>query len=127
MENKSKSKGSKSSQGSRSSRSADGTSSSGNVMSNLFGKSDNEKSLKEVFIKELLDVYDAEQQLIEALPEMAEAAYNEELADAFTDHLEETKKQARRLEKIFSRIHVDKNDAEKCAAMEGLIEEGRKV
>ncbi len=103
-------------------------SSSSNKSTGLMNNSqEDQQSLKKLFVNELKDIYSAEQQLIEALPEMADAAFNEDLQDAFTRHLEETKKQARRLEKIFNRIGEDKDDEKKCEAMEGLIEEGQQI
>jgi ferritin-like metal-binding protein YciE len=84
------------------------------------------KTLKDIFEKELKDVYDAEKQLVKALPEMAKAAYSEQLEEAILDHLEQTKKHVDRLEKIFSRLRIDRG-AEKCPAMEGLITEGKKI
>jgi ferritin-like metal-binding protein YciE len=85
------------------------------------------KTLRQLFEEGLLDIYNAEKQLIEALPGMAEAAYNEELQDAFTIHLEQTKKHKERLEKIFNRLNMDTEEEETCKAMEGLIEEGQKI
>ncbi len=94
---------------------------------NLGAKSKSGKeSLKKIFEELLQDTYSAEQQLIKALPELAKAAHNEDLQDAFENHLQQTKKQAERLEKVFSRLQIDKN-GEKCKAMEGLIEEGQKI
>ena len=86
-----------------------------------------QKSLEDLLEENLKDVYSAETQLVKALPEMAKAAYSEDLQDAFENHLNETKRQVERLEKIFSRLDIQKSDVEKCAAMEGLIEEGQKV
>jgi len=83
-------------------------------------------SLKKIFEELLQDTYSAEQQLIKALPELAKAAQNEDLQDAFEDHLQQTKRQAERLEKVFSRLQIDKN-GEKCKAMEGLVEEAQKI
>jgi ferritin-like metal-binding protein YciE len=84
------------------------------------------ESLKKIFEELLQDTYSAEQQLIKALPELAKAAHNEDLQDAFESHLQQTKKQAERLEKVFGRLQIAKN-GEKCKAMEGLIEEGQKI
>jgi ferritin-like metal-binding protein YciE len=84
------------------------------------------ESLKKIFEELLQDTYSAEQQLIKALPELAKAANNEDLQDAFENHLQQTKRQAERLEKIFERLKVDRN-GEKCKAMEGLVEEGQKI
>jgi len=75
----------------------------------------------------LKDIYSAETQLVAALPEVAQAVDNEELEEAINTHLEQTRKQVARLEKAFERMGIDKNDIEKCVAMEGLIEETRKI
>jgi ferritin-like metal-binding protein YciE len=80
----------------------------------------------DLFIHELKDLYSAESQLIEALPKMAEAANNPKLQEAFKSHLEETKGQKKRLEKISSLLDV-KLSGEDCEAMKGLIEEGEEV
>jgi ferritin-like metal-binding protein YciE len=85
-----------------------------------------EKTLEDLFETNLQDIYSAEMQLIEALPKLAKAAYNEDLQSAFEDHLQQTKKQAERLEKIFQRLRISKGN-EKCAAMEGLIKESDKI
>jgi ferritin-like metal-binding protein YciE len=85
------------------------------------------KTLRQLLEEGLKDIYNAEKQLIEALPEMAQAAYHEELQDAFTIHLEQTKKQKERLEKIFMRLRMDIEEEETCKAMEGLIEESQKI
>jgi ferritin-like metal-binding protein YciE len=90
-------------------------------------ESGNQKSLHGLFEKGLKDIYSAEKQLVEAIPEMAQAVDNEELEEAFNTHLEQTKKQVNRLEKIFERMSISKTEMEKCVAMEGLIEEGRKT
>jgi ferritin-like metal-binding protein YciE len=81
------------------------------------------QSLEDLFESNLKDIYSAEKQLVEALPKVAEAAYSEDLQDAVREHLEQTKRQVQRLEKIFSRLSIDKSDEEKCMAMEGLIKE----
>jgi len=57
--------------------------------------------LRETFLDELADLYDAEKQLIKALPKMAKAAEHEELKDGFETHLEETEEHVRRLEQVF--------------------------
>jgi len=80
-------------------------------------------SLAKLFIHELKDLYSAETQLIEALPKMEKAATDAELKTAFKEHLVETKKQADRLEKILKSLDA-KPGGQKCAGMEGLIEEG---
>lgn len=57
-----------------------------------------ENNLKELYLDELHDLFDAEQQLIKALPKMAKAATSDELRQGFEEHLEQTKAHARRLE-----------------------------
>lgn len=86
-----------------------------------------QKTLEQMFEEELKDIYSAEKQLIEALPKMAEAAYSEELQDAFNRHLQHTKRHAERIEKIFDRLNIDKSDEKKCKAMEGLIKEANDI
>lgn len=85
------------------------------------------KTLEDLFEDNLKDIFSAEKQLLTALPEMAQAAESEELQDAFEDHLQQTKRHVTRLEKIFSRLGIDKTTVEKCAAMEGLIKECKKT
>jgi ferritin-like metal-binding protein YciE len=80
-------------------------------------------TLEEVLIDHLRDLYDAEKNLVRALPKMAKAADSEELGDAIRDHLEETKKHVERLEQVFEAFE-EKPRAKACKAMRGLIEEG---
>jgi ferritin-like metal-binding protein YciE len=84
------------------------------------------KSLEDLLVKELRDLYSAEKQLIRALPKMAKGASSEALRDAITEHLEVTKEQAERLEQIFEMLDVSSRGP-KCAAMEGLVEEGSEM
>jgi ferritin-like metal-binding protein YciE len=84
------------------------------------------KTLDDLLVKELRDLYSAEKQLIKALPKMAKAANSGALAEAITEHLEVTRTQAERLEKIFEMLEVSSRGP-KCAAMEGLIEEGSEL
>ena len=81
------------------------------------------KTLNDLFLHELRDLYSAETQLMEALPKMAEAAHDENLKAAFNHHLEETKGQKERLD-IISQILSEGLDGETCEAMKGLIKEG---
>lgn len=85
------------------------------------------KTLEDLFEDGLKDVYSSEMQLVKALPNMVKAAENEDLQDAFEQHLQETKRQLERIEKIFGRLKIDKSEVETCAAMEGLIEEADKI
>lgn len=86
-----------------------------------------EQTLHTLLEHGMKDIYSAEKQLVEALPEVAQAVDNEELEEAITTHLEQTKKQVARLEKAFERMGIETNNIEKCIAMEGLIEETKKI
>lgn len=85
-----------------------------------------EGKLKEFFHDEIKDIYWAEKKLVQTLPKLAKAATSEELRDAFTNHLEETKEHVSRLEQVFE-ILGEKAQAKKCDAMEGITEEGAGV
>jgi ferritin-like metal-binding protein YciE len=82
--------------------------------------------LRDLLSHELKDLYDAEHQLIEALPKMAEDATDQTLKQAFTSHLTETKEHVKRLESVFALLDV-KADRETCKAMKGLIKEGKEA
>ena len=84
------------------------------------------KTLADLFVHDLKDLYDAEHQLVEALPKMAEAASSKELRDAFKAHLKETKNHIKRLEQVFAAVE-QKPEREACDAMQGLITEGEDV
>jgi ferritin-like metal-binding protein YciE len=81
-------------------------------------------TLHDALVHELQDLYSAEVQLTKALPKMAKAASHEQLAEAFEEHLEQTKGHVERLEKALKQLHASTR-GEKCKAMEGLIEEGK--
>lgn len=83
-------------------------------------------TLKDLYIHELKDLYSAEKQLIKALPKMAKAATNEQLAAGFKEHLEETKEQAARLEQIL-KSHGQSTRGPKCKGMEGVVAEGSEM
>ena len=83
-------------------------------------------TLHDLFVEELKDLYSAEKQLLKALPRMAKGATHAGLKAAFSEHLEETRGQLARLEKIFERLDASPR-GKKCAAMEGLIEEGAEL
>jgi len=85
-----------------------------------------ENNLKSVFVDELRDLYNAEQQLIKALPKMAKAATSEELRSGFEEHLEQTKEHAARIEKIFSGMG-EPVKGKKCKGMEGVIADGAEL
>lgn len=80
------------------------------------------KDLNELFLEELADIYDAEKQLVKALPKMTEAAHAQDLQSAFEDHLEQTEQHIKRIEQVFQ-IFDTKPKSKKCEAMAGLIEE----
>src|SRR5689334_8700284 len=83
-------------------------------------------TLHDAFIDELRDAYDAEHQLIKALPKLAEAATSDELREAFESHLEETRGHVERLEQVFASIG-EKAQAKHCDGIAGIIEEGSAV
>jgi ferritin-like metal-binding protein YciE len=80
----------------------------------------------DLFLNELRDVYSAETQIIENLPKLINAITTKELKDAFKKHLEETKEQKKRLEKVFSKLGLSPA-GEQCEGMKGLIKEGDKL
>jgi ferritin-like metal-binding protein YciE len=82
-----------------------------------------EQGLKELYIDELKDLYNAENQLVKALPKMAKAATSPDLRKGFGEHLEQTKGHVQRLETIFEQLG-ESPKGKKCKGMEGLIEEG---
>jgi ferritin-like metal-binding protein YciE len=82
--------------------------------------------LQDLLVDELKDLYNAENQIIKALPRMAKAATSPELRKAFEKHLAETQRQAERLEQIGRALDV-KVTGKKCKGMEGLIEEGKEL
>jgi ferritin-like metal-binding protein YciE len=85
-----------------------------------------DQGLKDLYIDELKDLYNAENQLVKALPKMARAASSDELRRGFEEHLEQTKGHVQRLEKIFQALG-ESPKGKKCKGMEGLIEEGSEV
>lgn len=95
-------------------------------VSKAFGQAKTNTSLRDLFEENLKDVYSAEKQLLKALPKVAEACYDEELQDAIMEHLEVTKKQVERLEKVFMRLRIDREE-KTCEAMKGLIEENNQI
>src|SRR6185436_17087898 len=83
-------------------------------------------TLNDLFAEQLKDLYSAENQLIKALPKMAKAAANPDLQAGFEAHLEQTRGQAKRIEQICKAMGITPK-GKKCAAMEGLIEEGKEL
>lgn len=83
------------------------------------------QTLRDLFEHEISDLYSAETQLVAALPKMAAAASNDELREAFQNHLEETRDHVRRLEDIRGELGLATSDV--CEGMRGLIEEGDEI
>ena len=83
------------------------------------------ENLEELYYDQLRDLYSAETQLVEALPEMASNASNDELREAFSTHLAETRGHVARLDQLFA-DHGIAREGEECEAMRGLIKEARK-
>ena len=83
-------------------------------------------SLSELLEDELKDIYNAEQQLVKALPKMAKAATSGELKEAFESHLRETDEQVNRLAQVFDSLDEPVKE-EKCEGMAGIIEEGNEL
>jgi ferritin-like metal-binding protein YciE len=81
------------------------------------------ENLQELLVEELKDIYNAENQLVKALPKMAKAAVNEKLKAGFLAHLEETKGHVDRLERVFGLLD-EPVKGKTCKAMKGLVEEG---
>lgn len=84
------------------------------------------KDLHDLYVEQLQDLYDAENQLIKALPKMADAASSPELKQGFTQHLEQTETHAERLKNILSNMGENLK-GKPCEAMKGLIKEGDEV
>jgi ferritin-like metal-binding protein YciE len=84
------------------------------------------ETLHDLYVDELKDLYNAEHQLLKALPKMVKAASASELAKAFIDHLNETVAQVERLETIFKELDADPK-GKTCKAMKGLLKEVKEV
>jgi len=83
-------------------------------------------SLKKLYLEELRDLYNAETQILKALPKMAEAASASELQAGFRTHLRQTEGQVGRLEAIFKKLGQSPQ-GKTCQAMKGLLEEGEEL
>ena len=83
-------------------------------------------NLKDLFLDELADMYDAENRIAKALPKMAKAATDEDLKTAILDHLEETKGHIEKVERVFAAFD-EKAKGKKCKATVGLLEEGDEI
>lgn len=85
-----------------------------------------QNALRELYIDELKDLYDAENRLVKALPKMAKAANSDELRSGIEDHLEQTRGHVERLKEIFTSMD-EKPSGKKCAGMMGLLKEGEEL
>jgi ferritin-like metal-binding protein YciE len=84
------------------------------------------EALRKLFIEQLKDLYDAESQLVKALPRMVKAAFSSELKAAFDEHLQLTQEHVNRIERILSELD-EKPTRIKCEGMKGLVIEGEEV
>jgi ferritin-like metal-binding protein YciE len=84
------------------------------------------QNLHDLYMDQLKDLYNAEDQIVKALPKMAKAATSPDLQRAYQDHLDQTKRQKERLEMIFDELG-QRPTGKKCKGMEGIIEEGEEL
>lgn len=85
-----------------------------------------EKSLEDLFLDTLKDIYYAEKQILKALPKMAKAAQSEDLRAGFEEHQMQTEGQVERLDKVFEMLGKPAR-GKTCEAILGLIEEGKSI
>jgi ferritin-like metal-binding protein YciE len=90
------------------------------------GNANQESLLEKFFTDQLKDIYYGEQQLLKSIPNMAKASTSEELEDAFNDHLKQTERHVKRLEKVFQ-IIGKKPEGKRCEAMDGLVQESETI
>ena len=86
------------------------------------------ESLRELFIEELQDLYSAETQIIDALPDMIEITSSPDLKAGFTHHLEQTRQHLARLDRIFDQLgdDIDRDD-KTCKGMQGILKDGKEL
>jgi ferritin-like metal-binding protein YciE len=84
------------------------------------------KTMNDLFVHQLQDIYYAEKQLVKALPKMAEKATDQQLKQGFLTHLDETKTHAQRLEQVFQMLGAEVK-AVNCPAIDGIIKEADEV
>ena len=84
------------------------------------------ENLQQLFVKELRDLYDAEDQITQALPKLIDAAHNPQLKSALQEHLQVTRQQISRLDQIFQKLN-QKATGETCKGMKGVIKEGDEI
>jgi ferritin-like metal-binding protein YciE len=86
----------------------------------------NESTLKEIYIDELKDLFDSENQLVKAIPKMAKAANSPDLRAGFEEHLEQTRNHVSRLEQILEALG-ESPKGKKCKGMQGIVTEGSEL
>lgn len=86
------------------------------------GSEESPSYLQKFFLDQVKDMYYAEQELLKAMPEMKNAATTEELEDAIEEHMKQTQRHVKRLEKVFHMIG-QKPEGKRCEAMDGLVKE----
>jgi len=84
------------------------------------------RNLRDLFIRELKDIYSAEDQIVEALPKLAEFASNSKLKDAFYNHLKTTETQIRRMEEVFKELGIEPELID-CRGIRGIIKEADEI
>jgi ferritin-like metal-binding protein YciE len=84
------------------------------------------QSLQDLLLDHLKDTYDAEHQIVEALPKMEQAASSSQVKKAFQEHLRQTEGQIQRLERVFQMMG-QKASRKTCKGMKGLIQEGQEI
>src|SRR3954453_566720 len=84
------------------------------------------KTMDDLFLHVMQDIYYAENQIVKALPDMIEKATDRQLAQGFKTHLEETKTHVKRLEQVF-RMHGAEPKGVDCPAIDGIIEEAEDI
>jgi len=84
------------------------------------------KTMNDLFVHQLQDIYYAEKQMVKALPKMAEKATDKQLKQGFLTHLDETKTHVQRLEQVFQ-MHGAEGKAVNCPAIDGIIEEADEI
>jgi ferritin-like metal-binding protein YciE len=85
-----------------------------------------QNTLQELFLGELKDMYDAEKQLVKALPKLAKMASNPDLRNGIEEHLEQTKGHVSRIEEVFDLMGT-KHQSKKCAGIQGILAEGNET
>lgn len=83
-------------------------------------------TLHDLFVNELMDIYDAESQIMEAMPKMIDKANSQELKNKFQRHMDETQDQIGRLEDVFEMLDMNP-EREDCMGMKGILEDGSKI